>query len=300
MPVGFDDEKVAKFKRLVGIRRTAQSSTRRMASAPIGGQLPAALVEQSCEGCVSIQDSMHPLETGIGVAQWDWRRRDDGNSMSRCSSPAPDQPALGRGWSRSRRTPRRSRVRWFPRSKRWVSSRRALALTTETTSFGSIAMFACDSATSGSGPKVLAVARRIQSILDAHLVPDVASHVPRIAGIEISRSHVRRRGDVRGDGFASRTTSRANDFTIDVRPASWPMLDPIEYRKARPSCSRRPTPGPRRAGVDRSRSGNLAFPQSRRRHRRSPCSVNRGGAVCATARLDHFQGRSTRRLRLVS
>jgi hypothetical protein len=82
----------------------------------------------------------------------------------------------------------------------------------------------------GSGPDLVSVARRIQSFLVAHLSPDVASHVPKIASIEISKKVIRP-----GDTFEVRVLLphgvRSDQLSIDVRPASWPMLDPIEYRE---------------------------------------------------------------------
>jgi hypothetical protein len=66
--------------------------------------------------------------------------------------------------------------------------------------------------------------------LAAHLIPDVASHVPKIAGIELSKKVIRL-----GDTFEVRVQLpdgvRPEQFSIEVRPASWPMLDPIEYRE---------------------------------------------------------------------
>jgi hypothetical protein len=43
----------------------------------------------------------------------------------------------------------------------------------------------------GNGPNVLSVSRRIQALMEAHVVPDVARYVPRVTRIDLTPSPIR-------------------------------------------------------------------------------------------------------------
>ena len=221
----FRREKIGKFKNLVGIDQLPRLDAAdgvvadwRQLTAPLSSDL---------RGLRLIDHGTASLKSGIGVANWDWRRRDDGFNIELFVS--------GTG-------PAGARMKLVEKSTDTTTVESQMALALERV--GELAVEdrfhdgndilwvyrnICVSISNfGRGPKVIAVARRIQSFLVAHLVPDIASHVPRIAGIEISKSPVRT-----GDTFEVQVRLpehlRPGDFTIDIRPASWPMLDPIEF-----------------------------------------------------------------------
>ena len=105
-----------------------------------------------------------------------------------------------------------------------------------------------------------AVARRIQSFLAAHLVSNLAIRVPRIAEIKLSKTPIRV-GDTFEVQVVLPSDLKPRDHTIDVRPASWPMLDPIEYRESS-VVFRATDPGPAELDVIVLDSATLLSPKA--------------------------------------
>ena len=223
--VNISDEKIRKFKRLVGFDHLPGSDE------PQGvrvdwHRLPAVLAEE-VKGLRLDWESMHSFRTGIGTGQWTWLRRD-----------------------------RQLHVEVFVSGTGPVGARqRLLEIATDTTTVQSHMVPAIESLgdlsiehfartgremvwvfhnvcvvveNDGSGPNVLSMSRRIQAFMEAHLVRNLAVHVPRIARIDLSPNPVRS-GDVFSVTLELDGEVRANHFAIEFRQVSWPLLDPIEH-----------------------------------------------------------------------
>ena len=186
MDVG--DEKIRKFKRLVGFDDLPGSDES-------GGvlvdwhKLPTVLADD-VKGLRLDWESMSPFKSGIGTAQWTWERRD-----------------------------RQLHVEVFVSGTGPVAARqRLLEIATDTTTveshmvlagepLGDLAIEYCARTghemvwvfrnvcvvveNDGNGPNVLSVSRRIQKFMEAHVVPDVARYVPTLTRIDLSPSPIR-------------------------------------------------------------------------------------------------------------
>ncbi len=222
------DAKVTDFKALVGI--DALGGLDATDGVLADWRLLTSVLSEDLQGFRLLQHDALPFESGVGLATWDWQRRADSITV--------EIYVLGTG-------PAGARARLIENAMNTTTEKHHMALALE--KVGELAVEfeshdggdilwvfrnVCVSLNNHRrGPKVMPLARRIQSFLAAHLVPDIASRVPRIASIEVSKSPVRV-----GDTFEVQVhvpkDVLAHNPTIDVRPASWPMLDPIDYRKS--------------------------------------------------------------------
>lgn len=223
------DEKIRKFKRLVGFDDLPGSDDP-------GGvrvdwqRLPKVLAEE-VKGLRLDWESTHSFKPGIGTAQWTWQRRD-----------------------------RQLHVEVFVSGTGPVAARkRLLEIATDTTTVESHMVLANEALgdlsiehfartgremvwvfrnvcvvveNDGNGPNVVSVSRRIQAFMAAHLVRDLAAHVPRITRIDIS-PHPVRAADVFSVTLELAGGITPDHVAIEFRQVSWTLLDPIEHKGLR-------------------------------------------------------------------
>jgi hypothetical protein len=210
-----DDEKIRKFKRLVGFDDLPGWDD------PDGvrvdwHRLPTVLVEE-VKGLRLDWESMSSFKTGIATAQWTWQRRD-----------------------------RQLHVQVFVSGTGPVAARqRLLEIATDTTTVESHMVTSVEALgdlsiehfartgreivwafrnvcvvveNDGNGPNVLSVSRRIQAFMETHVVADVARHVPTVARIDLTPSPIRV-----GDTFSVTVHLgghvRVPELMIEFRPA---------------------------------------------------------------------------------
>jgi hypothetical protein len=221
----FHREKVADFKALVGIDGLAGRDATDGVLADWRELTP--ILSEDLRGLRFLGYDASPLKSGIGEANWDWKRREDGISVEVyvCGTGAAGararliEKATNTTTVKSHMAPALEKVGELAVEHESHDGDDILWV------FRNVCVSVCKF---GRGPKVISVARRIQSFLAAHLVSNLAARVPRIAKIEVSKNPIRV-----GDTFEVRVVLpsdlRLRDHTIEIRPASWPMLDPIEY-----------------------------------------------------------------------
>ena len=222
-------EKVRKFKRQVGFDDLPGSDE------PDGvradwHRLPAVLAEE-VKGLRLDWESMNSFRTGIGSAQWTWRRRErqlhvevfvsgtgPGGARQRLLEIATDTTTVESHMVLATEPLGDLSIEHFARTGRemvWVFRNVCVVVEND-----------------GNGPNVLSVSRRIQAFMEAHLVRNLAAHVPRIARIDLSPDSVRS-GDVFSVTLHLDRGVRADQLAIEFRQVSWPLLDPIEYEDAK-------------------------------------------------------------------
>ncbi len=215
--------KVAAFKNLIGIDGLSGLDAKDGVHAD-WRRLPEALSSE-LGGLRLGYDQMYPLETGVGAAYWVWERRerklsvelfvcgDAGGARKRLVEVATDTTTV-----ESQMVPAREKVGELATEYKAHSGDDLLWV------YRNVCVYIRNEA---NGPKVLPAARRIQSFLAGHTVPDLASHIPKVAGIALSPTVIRS-----GDTFEVRLRFPEHvdpaRLTIDVRPGSWPPLEPID------------------------------------------------------------------------
>jgi hypothetical protein len=215
--------KVAKFKHLIGIDDLPGVDARDGVHAD-WRDLPQALSSE-LSGLRLFYDQMYPLETGVGVAYWVWKRREKkvGLDLFVCGDPAGARKRLvdvatDTTTVESQMVPALEKVGELATEYKAHSGDDLLWV------YRNVCGYIWNE---GGGPKVLPAARRIQSFLAAHTVPNVASYIPKVAGIDLSPSTIRS-----GDTFQVKLRFAEHvdpkKLTIDVRPGSWPPLEPID------------------------------------------------------------------------
>jgi hypothetical protein len=184
----YGDEKIRKFKRLVGFDDLPGSDDP-------GGvrvdwhKLPTVLAEE-VKGLRLDWESMSAFETGIGTAQWTWQRRDrqlhvevfvSGTgpvaARQRLLEIATDTTTVESHMVPSVEVLGDLSIEHFARTGRemvWVFRNVCVVVEND-----------------GNGPNVLSVSRRIQALREAHVVPDVARYVPRVTRIDLTPSPIR-------------------------------------------------------------------------------------------------------------
>ncbi len=264
---------------------------RRMACARIGACF--RVLASELRGLRLVYDHMYPLKTGVGVAQWTWKRRerqisvevfvcgDTAGARKRLVEIATDTttvesqmvPALEKVGELAMEHKARSR-----RRSPWVYRNVCVSVGT--------------------------IRKRSQGLAGRapHSVIPRGSHSFPTSRLTYRGSRASISCRVR---FTAETPSRSGfDFpsgvdpkklTIDVRPGAWPPLEPLD-QEGSDVHGQGAQGGSRRARNHRARSGVATFRQGRRRHRRSPCSMNLGGR----RRSFHFREDRQRHLRLVS
>jgi hypothetical protein len=79
----------------------------------------------------------------------------------------------------------------------------------------------------GTGPEILPMARRIQTFMEAHVVKDLARHVPSVIGIEISPTPVRLGDTVSVRAKLAPDAAPAAELLTEYRLAGADLLSPI-------------------------------------------------------------------------
>jgi hypothetical protein len=215
--------KVASFKHLIGIDDLPGLDARDGVHAD-WRQLPEALSPEL--GNLRLDyDQMYPLETGVGVAYWVWKRRertiavdlfvcgDAAGARRRLVEAATDTTTV-----ESQMVPAHEKVGELATEYKTHSGDDLLWV------YRNVCVYIRNQ---GGGPKVLPLARRIQAFLATHTVPNISSYTPKVAGIDLFPSTIRS-----GDIFEVRLRFPEHvdprTLTLDVRPGSWPPLEPID------------------------------------------------------------------------
>jgi len=219
----FQKEKVGKFKQAVGFDDVPGLDARDGVCAD-WRRLPEFLSPE-LGGLRLFHHQAYPLKTGVGLSDWTWRRR--GKQISVEVFVCGDIAGA------------RERLLEIATDTTTVESPLVPALET----VGELAIEHKDRAGDDldwiyrnicvsvsdqqSGLKLIPVARRIQSFLAAHTVPNLAAYVPKVARIDLSPGLIRS-----GDTFEVRLRFAEevdpDKLTIDVRPGSWPPLEPLD------------------------------------------------------------------------
>jgi hypothetical protein len=217
------DEKIADFKRVVGFDELPGLAATDGVFAD--WRLLTEIVSDELGGLRLLSHQMYPVETGVGVSWWIWKCRKKQMSVQLfvCGSNAGARERLVEVATDTTTV----------ENQMVPALERVGELATEHLSHSGDGLLwinrnVCIHAhNSGTGPSVIAVARRIQSFLAAHTVPNIAAYIPKVAGIDLSPSTIRS-----GDTFEVRLRFAEqvdpDKLTIDVRPGTWPPLEPLD------------------------------------------------------------------------
>lgn len=186
--VNFNDQKVHKFKRLVGFDELPGSDGPNGVRAD-WHRLPAVLVEE-VKGLRLDWESLHSFSSGMGTAQWTWQRRErqlhvevfvsatgPAAARQRLLEIATDTTTVESHMVPAIEALGDLSIEHFARSGRemvWVFHNVCVVVEND-----------------GNGPSILSVSRRIQAFMEAHLVADIARHVPRVTRIDLAPTPIR-------------------------------------------------------------------------------------------------------------